>query len=272
MPQAQEVASWIGWEVVDVSGDKIGKLEAIYLDAETDQPEWALIKTGLFGGRSPLVPLAGAESEGETVRVNFPKDQVKDAPSMKANEELSQQEEAQLYHHYGLEYSFVPSGSGLGEGGAAGEPGAGSDASQATGEPGDASQASGSQGAGTEATAAGIASAGSGGAPTQTGSAGDAPGTPGSAATEQGSTGDASGSGVSQPGSGGDAAAAEGAASGGAGGASAAGPSGRVQEAAEGQASEVIRLKKYIVTEHVPVQHEEVRVEREPVDESDEAS
>src|SRR5689334_22467396 len=132
MPQAQEVAGWIGREVVDTDGDKIGTLEAIYLDAETDQPEWALIKTGLFGGRSPLVPLVGVAAEGESVRVNFPKDQVKDAPSVKANEELSQQQERQLYEHYGLEYSFVPSGSGMAEaGGHEGAAGAGAAAGAA---------------------------------------------------------------------------------------------------------------------------------------------
>src|SRR4051812_9287754 len=161
MPQAQEVASWIGWEVVDVSGEKIGKLEAIYLDAETDQPEWALIKTGLLGGSSPLVPLVGATTEGEAVRVNFPKDQVKDAPSVKANDELSQEEEARLYQHYGLEYSFVPSGSGLaeggGQGGAAGaaaaggtESAAGSNEQQGAGSEGGGSEGAGSEGAGSE--------------------------------------------------------------------------------------------------------------------------
>lgn len=159
MPQAQEVAGWIGREVVDASGDKIGTLEAIYLDAETDQPEWALIKTGLLGGRSLLVPLSGAAPDDDCVRVAFPKDQVKDAPSVKADEELSQQEEARLYEHYGLEYSFVPSGSGLGEGGP--EEGGPQAAGVAATKPGSAGTASEGDAAVAQAEAAAGAVAGS---------------------------------------------------------------------------------------------------------------
>src|SRR3954453_1277970 len=117
MPQSQEVANWRGRRVVDQSGEEIGTLDDIYLDSETDEPEWAVVGTSLLAGRSPFVPLTGASSEGDTIRVPFAKDQVKDAPSIKADEQLSQDQEAELYSHYGLEYSFVPSGSGLPEDG-----------------------------------------------------------------------------------------------------------------------------------------------------------
>jgi uncharacterized protein (TIGR02271 family) len=52
--------------------------------------------------------------------VPFSKQQIKDAPGVTADGELSQQEEAELYRHYGLDYSESRSGSGLPEGGAAG--------------------------------------------------------------------------------------------------------------------------------------------------------
>ena len=39
-------------------GDKLGKIDAIYLDNATDAPEWAAVRTGLFGGHNTLVPLA----------------------------------------------------------------------------------------------------------------------------------------------------------------------------------------------------------------------
>jgi uncharacterized protein (TIGR02271 family) len=66
------------------------------------------------------VPLAGASPSGEAVQVPFSKQQIKDAPGVTADGELSQQEEAELYRHYGLDYSESRSGSGLPEGGAAG--------------------------------------------------------------------------------------------------------------------------------------------------------
>jgi uncharacterized protein (TIGR02271 family) len=111
-----EVYDWRGRTVVDRDGEKIGKLNEIYLDRETNQPEWALVNTGRLGKKSSFVPLKGAAPAGEDVRVAYAKDQVKDAPSIDADGHLSQQEEAELYRHYGLEYSEADSGSGLPEG------------------------------------------------------------------------------------------------------------------------------------------------------------
>jgi uncharacterized protein (TIGR02271 family) len=111
-----EVREWRGRTVLDRDGQKVGKLDEIYLDRETNQPEWALVNTGLFGTKSSFVPLKGAAPAGEDVRVAYAKDQVKDAPSIDADGQLTQREEAELYRHYGLGYSEADSGSGLPEG------------------------------------------------------------------------------------------------------------------------------------------------------------
>ena len=56
----QHVTEWRGQELLDNDGDKIGTIEEIYLDTDTDRPEWALVKTGLFGGKGTFVPLQQA--------------------------------------------------------------------------------------------------------------------------------------------------------------------------------------------------------------------
>ena len=125
MPEVTETYEWRGRTVVSSDGDRIGKLEEIYLDTDTGAPEWATVTTGLFGTKQSFVPLAQASSRGEEVVVPYDKSQVKDAPTVDADRELSQDEEAGLYQHYGLDYSENRSGSGLPEGGApAGERGA----------------------------------------------------------------------------------------------------------------------------------------------------
>ena len=107
-----------GQDLYDRSGDKLGSLEEIYLDAETGAPEWALVNTGLFGTKSTFVPLRDATDDGGSLRVPYDKGQVKDAPKVDPDGELSQQQESELYRHYGLEYSESRSDSGLPEGGA----------------------------------------------------------------------------------------------------------------------------------------------------------
>jgi uncharacterized protein (TIGR02271 family) len=116
--QTEHLLAKRGEELYDRDGDKLGTIEEIYLDNDTDQPEWALINTGLFGTKSTFVPLRDATDEGETLRVPYEKAQVKDAPKVDPDGRLSQREEAELYQHYGLEYSEAHSDSGLPEGGA----------------------------------------------------------------------------------------------------------------------------------------------------------
>ena len=113
----QNVAEWRGQELLDDDGEKIGKIEEIYLDTETNEPEWALVKTGLFGGKGTFVPLAQASATGDGVRVPFEKSHVKDAPNIDPDGELSRSEERRLYEHYGLGYDDSQSGSGTGTGG-----------------------------------------------------------------------------------------------------------------------------------------------------------
>ncbi|MEA2141680.1 MAG: hypothetical protein QOI64_110, partial [Solirubrobacteraceae bacterium] len=116
MPTTREdVLSWRGQDLVDNDGDKIGTIEEIYLDAETDEPEWAVVKTGLFGNKQSFVPIGDASPAGDGIRVPFDKATVKDAPNVDPDGRLSQQEERELYAHYDREYSDFsgPGGSGV---------------------------------------------------------------------------------------------------------------------------------------------------------------
>ena len=105
--------TWRGHNLVDASGDKIGEIEDIYLDEQTQQPEWLAVRTGLFGRRVSFVPLAEAQPAGEDIVVPYTKDQVKEAPNADPDGLLSEQEEATLYEYYGLPYSDVQSDTGL---------------------------------------------------------------------------------------------------------------------------------------------------------------
>jgi uncharacterized protein (TIGR02271 family) len=112
-PSIDTARSWQGRTMVDPAGDKLGTIDAIYLDDETGQPEWATVTRGLFSAKAAFVPLAQAQDMGDSVQVPYDKQQVTDAPSPQADGQLSQDEEAELYRHYGLDYSEHRSNSGL---------------------------------------------------------------------------------------------------------------------------------------------------------------
>jgi uncharacterized protein (TIGR02271 family) len=93
-----------GRTLVDSNGEKIGKVDELYMDRDGGGPEWALVHTGLFGMKKHFVPLRGATAAGEDVRVPVTKDQVTDAPSVDPDGELSDAEERRLYEHYDVAY------------------------------------------------------------------------------------------------------------------------------------------------------------------------
>jgi uncharacterized protein (TIGR02271 family) len=91
-----------GANVVDNDGSKIGKVEEVYLDNASGQPEWVSVKTGLFGSNVSLIPLSQASFSGDTMTVPFDKAMVKDAPHHDPAAELSESDEDDLYRYYGL--------------------------------------------------------------------------------------------------------------------------------------------------------------------------
>ena len=116
MPDTSSALEWEGRTLMDRDGDKIGKIDALYLDQETDRPEWALVNTGMFGSKSSFVPLTGATARGDDVIAQINVSQVKDAPKIDPKEELSEQQEAELFRHYGIDYTMEGSVTATGNG------------------------------------------------------------------------------------------------------------------------------------------------------------
>jgi sporulation protein YlmC with PRC-barrel domain len=78
--QTQDVLALRGHELRGRDGERIGTIEEIYLDTDSNRPEWALVTTGMFGTKQSFVPIGEATREGDGVRVPFDKATVKDAP------------------------------------------------------------------------------------------------------------------------------------------------------------------------------------------------
>ena len=95
-----------GASVESTDGSKLGKVSGVFLDAETDKPEWIVVKTGMFGSKEALLPLAAAtiDLDAKTISLPYTKDQVKDAPHHDPDAELSQQDEAELFTYYKVPY------------------------------------------------------------------------------------------------------------------------------------------------------------------------
>jgi uncharacterized protein (TIGR02271 family) len=83
-------------------GEKLGKIDAIYFDNDTDKPEWAAVKSGLFGSHVSLVPLAQGTWNNGTLTVPFDKAALQTAPHHDPDASISPTDEDELYRHYGV--------------------------------------------------------------------------------------------------------------------------------------------------------------------------
>jgi uncharacterized protein (TIGR02271 family) len=104
-----------GQTVYAADGDKIGKIEEIFVDEQTGEPEWLALSTGMLGTKRVLVPVASASRYEDGFQVPYSSDKVKATPDVDSDE-ISQETEARLYSHYGLDYSEQRSDTGLPEG------------------------------------------------------------------------------------------------------------------------------------------------------------
>ncbi|WP_267419783.1 MULTISPECIES: YsnF/AvaK domain-containing protein [unclassified Curtobacterium] len=203
-------------KAIDPSGDKVGTVKQVYVDQTSGQPLFASISTGLFGTSESFVPLEGATITGDELRLGYDKDQIKDAPRIDADGDLSDAEQDRLFDHYGLGGGTTSSSTGSTDdgvvGGAAGY-GTASDVDGAT---------TGTT-SGTDADLVGSGTTASAGHDTSGPDTDDA-----MTRSEE-----------------------------------------RLQVGTERVAAGRARLRKHIVTEQqtvtVPVQHEEVRLETEPI-------
>jgi PRC-barrel domain protein len=122
---------WRTLSIVDRDGGTVGSIGEFYLDRESRYPTWALVNIGLFGARQIFVPLLDATEISDGLQVPYEKGHIKDAPRIDLHGELTPDEEATLFAHYGIDYQPSPAEPGIAEPGVAGAAGPGSAAAEA---------------------------------------------------------------------------------------------------------------------------------------------
>ncbi|HEX6970468.1 MAG TPA: PRC and DUF2382 domain-containing protein [Micromonosporaceae bacterium] len=106
MISQETVATLYGSEVYDRNDEKVGTIGQVYAAEETRQPAWVSVRTGMLGQRESLVPIEGAQWEGDRrLRVPYDKAQIKAAPHVDSgdNRPIESDDLARLYQHYDLQ-------------------------------------------------------------------------------------------------------------------------------------------------------------------------
>lgn len=101
MQDNNDAAAMIGKTAYDSEGAKIGKVGQLFLDDQTGGPEFLTVNTGFFGNSESFVPAGQVTEDGDSVRLPYTKDVVKDAPNVDIDSgHLDESEEQRLYDYY----------------------------------------------------------------------------------------------------------------------------------------------------------------------------
>ena len=102
MVDLAQADTFSGRTLLGSDGEKIGRIDTLYVDENGQDAKFVTVNTGLFGTKTSFVPVAEARLQGEDVVVPYSKDQVKQAPNVEVDEDLTAEEEERLYSHYGM--------------------------------------------------------------------------------------------------------------------------------------------------------------------------
>ena len=102
-----------GYEVYDQAGEKIGKVDDLFLD-ESDRPEYIGVKMGFLGTRSTLIPWEAVTStdEGRVITVATDKATTKNGPTFDDDRDITPEFENEVYSYYGLQRTSSTEESG----------------------------------------------------------------------------------------------------------------------------------------------------------------
>ncbi len=95
-----------GYEVYDRNGEKIGKVDDLFVD-ENDNPEYIGVKMGFLGTSSTLIPMDLVTVDESAGRLNVATDKAtaKNGPAFDDDRDITPEYENEVYSYYGLQRS-----------------------------------------------------------------------------------------------------------------------------------------------------------------------
>ena len=114
-----DIEALYGKVAVDVNGEELGIVDAVYLDKASGQPEWVAVRTGR--SETSLAPLAGATVMDAGVQLAVVAKLVRNAPHSdhppgQITPELTDAQEAELYLYYSVDYTSASAETEVTEG------------------------------------------------------------------------------------------------------------------------------------------------------------
>jgi PRC-barrel domain len=102
-----EPPSWLGFDVDERDGSRVGSVHGFYLDAESGEPAWLVAGLGRRRVKPIAIPISDCAAAAGRVWVAHGKETLSSAPAVDPARPLLREHELAICSHYGI-------GEGLG--------------------------------------------------------------------------------------------------------------------------------------------------------------
>lgn len=102
LPALEEVRGWIGFDLDDAGGSRIGRVDGVLVDAESGEPAWLVGALGRRGSKKVAVPLRECAGGGGRVWTAQPRGAFRDAPTIDPSRPLLREHELTICAHHGI--------------------------------------------------------------------------------------------------------------------------------------------------------------------------
>jgi hypothetical protein len=102
-PSAAEAISWLGADVAGLSGNPVGQVQGLYVDAESGEPAWLIARLGRRRrARIVAVPFSSCAGAPFGVWVAQEADAIRSAPVVDPARPLRREHELTICAHFGI--------------------------------------------------------------------------------------------------------------------------------------------------------------------------
>lgn len=102
-PQTAEVMGWLGAELAELSGDSIGQVQGLFVDADSGEPAWLIARLGRRRrARVVAVPFSNCAGAAFGVWVAQEADAIRSAPVVDPTRPLRREHELTICAHFGI--------------------------------------------------------------------------------------------------------------------------------------------------------------------------
>lgn len=102
LPSLSEAKAWAGDAVDDLGGATVGQVHGLFVDAESGEPSWLIVRQGRVRGTLVAVPLRDCAAGAGRVWVAHERDAIRSAPVVDPTRPLLREHELTICAHYGI--------------------------------------------------------------------------------------------------------------------------------------------------------------------------